>query len=62
MTGIQFVTDEKGRRTHSDRPQETLCHWGGLLGRPCVRVATQAKEHCYEEYRTQRLKHNGRHG
>jgi hypothetical protein len=37
MTGIQFVTDEQGRKVGGpDRPEKTRRHMGRFLGRFCI--------------------------
>lgn len=42
MTGIQYVTDEKGRKV-GVRPENTRDHLGRLLGRADFGITPQAK-------------------
>src|ERR1035437_10103300 len=63
MTGIQFVTDEKGRRTAVliDLKKHRAIwedFWDGLVSES----RRKEKGIPYEEYRAKRLKHNGRRG
>ena len=63
MTGIQFVTDEKGRRTAvlvDLRKHRAIWEdfWDGLVSES----RRKQKGISYEEYRAKRLKHNGRRG
>src|SRR6266849_10431587 len=63
MTGIQFVTDEKGRRTAVliDLKKHRAIwedFWDGLVSES----RRKQKGIPYEEYRAKRLKHNGRRG
>jgi len=61
MTGIQFVTDEKGRRTAvliDLRKHRAIWEdfWDGLVSES----RRKQKGIPYEEYRAKRLKQNGR--
>jgi hypothetical protein len=61
MTGIQFVTDEKGRRTAvliDLRKHRAIWEdfWDGLVSES----RRKQKGIPFEEYRAKRLKHNGR--
>jgi hypothetical protein len=48
MSGIQFVTDEKGRKVGvPNRPEKTLGHLGRLLGQSCIRIAPKGKGHSF---------------
>ncbi len=63
MTGIQFVTDEKGRRTAvliDLRKHRAIWEdfWDGLV----PESRRKQKGIPYEEYQAKRLKHNGRRG
>jgi len=63
MTGIQFVTDEKGRRTAvliDLRKHRAIWEdfWDGLVSESW----RKQKGIPYEKYRAKRLKHNGRRG
>jgi hypothetical protein len=63
MTGIQFVTDEKGRKTAvliDLRKHRAI--WEDFRDGLVSESRRKQKGIPYEEYRAKRLKHNGRRG